>query len=791
MVKKRWLTGILAVTMIVGAINQTTIINAAEGREQIQLVTENVDSDFNIDGTGILIRYRGAGGDVVIPDSVTGIGVGAFANCGSLKSVTIPSSVKIIQSHAFYSCKSLTQVTIMEGVKKICDSAFESCSVLTSITIPSSVETIESGAFSYCKALEDITIPSNVTSIGDSAFSDCDKLTGINVDEKNTVYSSENGVLYSKDKSLLKLYPIGKTEEVFEIPIGVTTIQDAAFSNCKNLKKVTLSGDVETIGSRAFYECSNLENIEFSASIAEIDSQAFIFCTSLKAIDVDTENTMYSSENGVLYNKNKSELLVYPSGKTEQSFTIPDGVISIGEGAFFQCKNLNNILIPDSVQNIEYQAFSGSGVTSVKIPDSVTKISDRAFAECRNLTSVKIPDGVTNIGLDAFIICTSLTDIVIPDSVTEIGIGAFSECTSLTGITIPSSVIYIGNNAFWKHNEELVITCEAGSYVEQYAKDNDIKYKTMKEKKEQTITASNITKTIGDVAFHLNASSDGDGTLTYESDNTSIATVNTNGMVTLTGVGTAHIKITASATDTYKAAEKTITLTVKEKATSDDTEKPSDDKKNLPEKGTTLKSGKTTYKVLSKGKAVTYVKTSAKAGSVSVPATVKIDKVTYKVTAISDNAFKNSKYLKKVTIGSNVKTIGNGAFSGCKKLTSVSLGKNVTFVGKDTFKNCIGLKKITIPDKVTTVGNTAFTGCKKMSTVTLGKSVKKIGTETFKGCSKLGTVTIKSTKLKSVGKNAFKGIKSNVKIKVPVKQLKAYKKLLKGKGLSSKAKITK
>lgn len=188
----------------------------------------------------------------------------------------------------------------------------------------------------------------------------------------------------------------------------------------------------------------------------------------------------------------------------------------------------------------------------------------------------------------------------------------------------------------------------------------------------------------------------------------------------------------------------------------------------LPAVGKTVTSGKDSYKVTKQGTAVAFVKTKSKSKTITIPATVKVGNTTYKVTSIAANALK-----------------------GNKKLTKVTIGKNVTSIGKGAFQNCTALTKITVPDKVTSIGDLAFSGCKKMTTVTLGKGLKKIGKETFKGNSKLSSITIKSTALKSVGKDALKGIQSNAKIKVPAKKLSAYKKLLKNKGQGKKVKITK
>jgi hypothetical protein len=149
-------------------------------------------------------------------------------------------------------------------------------------------------------------------------------------------------------------------------------------------------------------------------------------CTNLTSITVDINNANYSSLDGVLFNKNKTTLILFPVGKGGSYTTIPNSVTSIGYRAFQFCTNL----------------------TSIVIPDSVTSIGVYAFISCTNLTYVVIPNSVTSIGDSAFGVCTNLTSVVIPNSVTRIGDYAFDRCTALTSIAIPHSVTSIGSNAF-------------------------------------------------------------------------------------------------------------------------------------------------------------------------------------------------------------------------------------------------------------------------------------------------------------------------------------------------------
>lgn len=195
-----------------------------------------------------------------------------------------------------------------------------------------------------------------------------------------------------------------------------------------------------------------------------------------------------------------------------------------------------------------------------------------------------------------------------------------------------------------------------------------------------------------------------------------------------------------------------------------------------------------------KDKAVEYHQASENSSeTVTIPGKITIKGTTYNVTSVADNAFKNNKKVKKVIIGENVKTIGANAFMGCSNLQTVTMGKNVTTIKSKAFYKCTKLKSITLPSKLKTIGNYAFYKCTKLKKITIPFKVKKIGKQAFYGCKNLKTLTVKTTMLtsKKVGSKAFKGIHSKATVKVPSKKFLAYKKLLKSKGVGSKAKFKK
>ena len=198
--------------------------------------------------------------------SVTSIGEDAFYLCNALTEVTISDGVISIGQYAFSFCTALTKVTIPNSVTTIVHHAFQNCEALTEIIFGNGLTTIEESAFYSCSSLQQVTIPASVTSIGYNVFGNCHALTQINVESDNTSYCSENGVLFSHDKTRLVQYPADKPETSYIIPEGVATITNGAFESCKKLMTVSIPSSMTTIEDRAFLYCSSLTEMTVLAT---------------------------------------------------------------------------------------------------------------------------------------------------------------------------------------------------------------------------------------------------------------------------------------------------------------------------------------------------------------------------------------------------------------------------------------------------------------------------------------------------------------------------------------------
>ena len=342
--------------------------------------------------------------------------------------------------------------------------------------------------------LSELTIPSSVTNVSDQAFAYCSGLTNITVDPANNLFSSIEGVLFSKNQDTIIAYPQGKAAVFYAIPQSVTTIGNSAFSWSFGLSRVVMGNGITIIGDSAFLRCDGLANVEIGTGVKSIGKFAFGGCGQLTSIVIPRGVTIIDDSafsgcfltnviipDSVLNIGDSAFFPVY--GLTDVS--IGNGVTNIGASAFQQCAELNSVTIGKNVRAIGDLAFAYTALASVTIPDNVETVGDSAFYICGFLTNVEVGAGVTGIGNAAFSRCdklmafdvagqnssySSLNGVlfdkaqhtllqypggkegayVIPGAVTSIGENAFATSSGLTKVWIPDSVTNIGPTAFWE-----------------------------------------------------------------------------------------------------------------------------------------------------------------------------------------------------------------------------------------------------------------------------------------------------------------------------------------------------
>ena len=367
----------------------------------------------------------------------------------------------------------------------------------------------------YINDIQYIKVTENVFSSKEKVFSKYPNLISIDVDKNNPYYTSENGILFNKDKTELFVYPTCKTGNTYIVPSSVKTVGDysfytcnqlekitspngvkeiptSCFEKCKNLKSVVLPNSILDISFSAFEDCENLTNITISNNVKVINFRAFKNCTSLKSvyipkatttlynetfgnctglesINIDRNNKKYTSVGGVLFDKKKVTLIQYPPSKKATSFTVPNTVKTIKSEAFSYSKYLKLVTIQNSVTDLGSDAFSSCvNLEKVTLPNSIKVIKDGVFSNCTKLKYINIPNSVKEIQYYAFSHCESLKNVIIPNSVTYIGQGAFEECSNLETVTIPNSVSYIDYSCFFS-DDKLKDIYYKGSKVQWYS----------------------------------------------------------------------------------------------------------------------------------------------------------------------------------------------------------------------------------------------------------------------------------------------------------------------------------
>ncbi len=338
----------------------------------------------------VLTRCKDGSISLSIPSGVRVIGEGAFKNCVKLEKLEIGNEVEVIEKEAFRGCKELKEIILPKSVKRVGESAFRDCISLTKLIVEN--EDIELGerAFENCANLSEIVLQDGMNEIYGGVFNSCKALSRIKLPSKLIILGESSFA----DCATLK---------EIDIPESVTKIDDLVFNGCTELERVDMKNNVTKIGKNAFKDCKGLQTITIPKSVNSIGFGPFRGCDKLEKIEVDSKNMYFKAVDGVLFNKNKSNLICHPCRIKHSVYQIPDSVTTISSWAFYECDHLTEIIIPDSVSEIGESAFySCSSLTKMVIPDSVTKIDDTAFRGCTGLTEIIIPASVLEFGWGLF-----------------------------------------------------------------------------------------------------------------------------------------------------------------------------------------------------------------------------------------------------------------------------------------------------------------------------------------------------------------------------------------------------
>lgn len=443
---------ILAMSIMPEQVTELTITSGDLNGTDIRLLRYMAGSDENAapsEGYNLsVLDLAGArivsGGDYYVKHNNTDteevytqtdtLTAGMFVMCENLKSIILPRSIVGIDGQQqFYWCHDLESIVLSPLIETIEESMFHTCGSLNKIVFPTALKTIGKSAFAFCSSLTEVTIPTTVTSIEVGAFEMCAAL-------KRVVWNPNVKTIYQGT-----FFKCTSLETFENFPRQVEFVGDAAFGDCQALTIDTVSlASNGTLGKDPFW------------------------IVKVKAFEVPANNAEYSSLDGVLFNKDQTELLRYNSGNDLMAnYTVPNSVTRIADFAFVRSP-LTGVNLPTGLTNLGYGAFyMNHDLTSIDIPDGVEVLAERTFRSCLALKEVKLPAHLKEIEDECFSLCISLTELTLPNQLEFLGNNIFYS-TAITKLHLPASVNTIAPDAFaFMTLDQLTIDKASTSYMDE------------------------------------------------------------------------------------------------------------------------------------------------------------------------------------------------------------------------------------------------------------------------------------------------------------------------------------
>lgn len=644
-----------------------------------------------IDGGVEICAYIGTAEDVVIPDTIDGkaviaIGGMAFWTNDSIKSVVVGKNIQKIGEEAFYHCQALTQVILSDNIIEIGDYAFNSCKTLSQITFPDSVTKVGNSAFEGCSDLSQVNIPDSITKIGDRTFSGCNALTKI------------------------------------EIPDSVTTIEKWAIP-----QRAKIYG---TPGSAA--EAYATENLN-----------TFINVNGHQSGDFYYEDYQYYGENGtengvriLSYEGNATELKLstldgkkilsigtsaFKGNKTLQSLTIGSEIKIIEWEVFSQCENLKTVNLSEGLKSISSDAFCNTGIETADIPNSVTTVYSSIFSNCYSLKKVTTGTGITEIPYEFASGCSALEGVAFKGNITKIGGKAFKDCVNLREIDIPESVIEIEGDAFVRG--ATIIHGKAGSYMEQYAKENGI------------VFVSESTSKSGD--FYYEAAEGGVRIIGYMGNASQLSLPEKLGNQPVVEIG---VSVFANNSNLESVKVGGSVKSIGDHAFSNN-----NNLKSVAVSGSVKTIGDYAFANNDSLKSVTVGGSVEIIGNSAFEACGSLAEVHLNegLQKIGSRAFYETG-LTSLSLPDSIQEMGIGAFEGCRKLDFVHVGSGLKALPNRAFWDCGVLEKFEISEDsvLENIGDLTFSHCVSLQEIKFPASLKSIGSRAFGNCQKLKKVVI-------------------------------------------------